>query len=569
MSQNQSVQLDSQATDESATQVLLDVTIDPDASSELQSLEPQAPETDEPQQSFLRLVGFWVVTLYLLYQAILNVPSISSLALLVAAALVCPADAVRNLGFMRRLHDVLPGLSQTLSGQLSRTPVASHITPGATLGTIASTLAVLGLLTTPTGGQLALRTYLDFQDVQVSAPDFIEYSQDPIALTDVITCSNPEVSVASSDGVVASAVGVQEVLVDLSEGAYHRSENLAVTVQDTQPPTVKLQMKQVSVGWRDKFDPLKNVVSVTDPVDGALQNVDEQPDTRGSAVGLEQFYDEGWYVVSGEVDTETPGKYTVTIDASDQHGNEVESSYDVLVLDPLAGVELEATTSVLEYSNKSVDPLTLVTCNDPETMITCTALDLRTVGTQTVVYTLEKGPSTLDKIATFEVRDTKGPEIALAQSEVTITEGDAFDPYACVSSVSDPVDGALARVDTEPAEAGDGWFTITGTYDPNKEGLYFLRVVACDRNGNQETTAIRLEVNEPPLPVQSEPTAESTQTRSVDTAKDYVLNTNTMKFHRPNCRYVETIYDHNRQDVHKNRQEVIDSGYAPCKVCKP
>ena len=49
----------------------------------------------------------------------------------------------------------------------------------------------------------------------------------------------------------------------------------------------------------------------------------------------------------------------------------------------------------------------------------------------------------------------------------------------------------------------------------------------------------------------------------------YVLNTNTKKFHEPDCRSVGTIKDSNRQDVEATRDEVISWGYDPCGNCHP
>ncbi|WP_261433663.1 DNA/RNA non-specific endonuclease [Berryella wangjianweii] len=54
-----------------------------------------------------------------------------------------------------------------------------------------------------------------------------------------------------------------------------------------------------------------------------------------------------------------------------------------------------------------------------------------------------------------------------------------------------------------------------------------------------------------------------------DSAQDYVLNTNTHKFHRPDCRHVDQIKPHNRRDVHDTRDSVIGQGYKPCKKCNP
>ncbi len=49
----------------------------------------------------------------------------------------------------------------------------------------------------------------------------------------------------------------------------------------------------------------------------------------------------------------------------------------------------------------------------------------------------------------------------------------------------------------------------------------------------------------------------------------YVLNTNTQKFHYPDCASVKEIKDDNRREVAWGRDECIAGGYAPCKICKP
>ena len=53
------------------------------------------------------------------------------------------------------------------------------------------------------------------------------------------------------------------------------------------------------------------------------------------------------------------------------------------------------------------------------------------------------------------------------------------------------------------------------------------------------------------------------------TAGSYVLNTNTHKFHLPDCASVETISPKNRKDVNESREQIISEGYAPCKRCNP
>ena len=52
-------------------------------------------------------------------------------------------------------------------------------------------------------------------------------------------------------------------------------------------------------------------------------------------------------------------------------------------------------------------------------------------------------------------------------------------------------------------------------------------------------------------------------------ARDYVVNTNSNRFHLPDCESVDQIADHNRQDVHTTREDLISQGYEPCGSCRP
>lgn len=52
-------------------------------------------------------------------------------------------------------------------------------------------------------------------------------------------------------------------------------------------------------------------------------------------------------------------------------------------------------------------------------------------------------------------------------------------------------------------------------------------------------------------------------------AGDYVMNQNTKRFHLPTCSSVDEMKEKNKAEFHGTRQELIDSGYAPCKRCSP
>lgn len=50
---------------------------------------------------------------------------------------------------------------------------------------------------------------------------------------------------------------------------------------------------------------------------------------------------------------------------------------------------------------------------------------------------------------------------------------------------------------------------------------------------------------------------------------EYVLNTNSKKFHLPSCSSVDQMSPKNREDVEDTRENLIANGYDPCKRCNP
>ena len=50
---------------------------------------------------------------------------------------------------------------------------------------------------------------------------------------------------------------------------------------------------------------------------------------------------------------------------------------------------------------------------------------------------------------------------------------------------------------------------------------------------------------------------------------DYILNTNTKKFHKPTCSNADTISDKNREEYHGSREDLIAEGYKPGGCCNP
>lgn len=70
--------------------------------------------------------------------------------------------------------------------------------------------------------------------------------------------------------------------------------------------------------------------------------------------------------------------------------------------------------------------------------------------------------------------------------------------------------------------------------------------------------------------------SESEAAGSDDAASDskkyeltYILNTNTHKFHYPDCKSVNDMKEKNKKEVTATREEIMAQGYDPCGNCKP
>lgn len=64
------------------------------------------------------------------------------------------------------------------------------------------------------------------------------------------------------------------------------------------------------------------------------------------------------------------------------------------------------------------------------------------------------------------------------------------------------------------------------------------------------------------------PNPSSSTSSSLDKV-DYVLNTNSKKFHDPDCGSVKDMKEHNKQEFIGSRDDLIADGYEPCGSCRP
>ena len=62
---------------------------------------------------------------------------------------------------------------------------------------------------------------------------------------------------------------------------------------------------------------------------------------------------------------------------------------------------------------------------------------------------------------------------------------------------------------------------------------------------------------------------EATTTGKGKNEATYILNTNSKKFHSPDCSSVGKMSEKNKEEFNGNRSELISDGYSPCGNCNP
>ncbi|MBR4442794.1 MAG: hypothetical protein IKS52_05960 [Clostridia bacterium] len=73
-------------------------------------------------------------------------------------------------------------------------------------------------------------------------------------------------------------------------------------------------------------------------------------------------------------------------------------------------------------------------------------------------------------------------------------------------------------------------------------------------------------MEETTAPTEEDETGLSDETAA---AASWVLNTKSLKFHRPDCQSVQDIKPQNRMDYTGPRDNVVAAGYVPCQRCNP
>ena len=62
---------------------------------------------------------------------------------------------------------------------------------------------------------------------------------------------------------------------------------------------------------------------------------------------------------------------------------------------------------------------------------------------------------------------------------------------------------------------------------------------------------------------------DTSGSQSGGTVITFIINTNSKKFHFTDSSCVDKIKEENKDSTSKTREELINSGYSPCGICKP
>lgn len=103
---------------------------------------------------------------------------------------------------------------------------------------------------------------------------------------------------------------------------------------------------------------------------------------------------------------------------------------------------------------------------------------------------------------------------------------------------------------------GDSWLSSEkGNSDSSFGGNSAVSQSAADKSGTQQAAVQTESVKETSAPV--------------STGTEYILNTNTKKFHYPSCSSVKQMKASNKKEYTGSRDDLIAQGYDPCKKCNP
>ncbi|MBJ8190383.1 DUF5011 domain-containing protein [Bacillus cereus] len=287
------------------------------------------------------------------------------------------------------------------------------------------------------------------------------------------------------DGKVdTSKPGTYELTYTAKDSKGHKvTAKQTVTVKEKEEtkdeaPVLKVP-SETTITEGDKFDPMKDV-SATDKEDGDITS--------------EVKYE-------GNVDTNTPGTYTITYTVKDAAGHLATQTQTITVKEkPAEDKEPELTVpeEIVLTVGDQFDPMSGVKAIDKEdgditSKVTVDGkVDTTKPSTYVLTYTVKDSAGHLaTQTQTVTVKEKEkekrveiqGPELTVP-SETTVTVGDKFDPMSGVKAI-----------DKEDGDITDKVIQF-GEVDTSKTGTYEVKFLVRDSGGNEVTTIQKVVVKD-------------------------------------------------------------------------
>lgn len=190
-----------------------------------------------------------------------------------------------------------------------------------------------------------LVAHIQCAEAEVDATQLIEYS----------TSDDSNLSVeADPTSINLNFVGEQEITysIDTENDKGRKIEkvyNVTVYVEDTEAPVIELESEDITLSKGASFNPEDNV-KVTDNSE-VCTLVTKKPNKTTKE---NEVYTTSWYMIDSDVDTSTPGEYTVKVTACDKYGNEAEPKTFSVTVDNKKALSTYDSDTHVSYNTDSI-----------------------------------------------------------------------------------------------------------------------------------------------------------------------------------------------------------------------
>lgn len=173
-------------------------------------------------------------------------------------------------------------------------------------------------------GIFGFNVYADENKELLFDKNTIEYGDENIDFNSLI--KNENIIIKNVSGLNTKKLGKQNITFDYTklnskgeESGIILSSKYSFNIKDTQAPKINLKEKEIKINQGDAFDPKSNIVNITDPVDGNINDCTmETQSENGDAVNF---------------NTNIPGKFNILVKSKDKNGNNAKEKFTVEIIE--------------------------------------------------------------------------------------------------------------------------------------------------------------------------------------------------------------------------------------------